>query len=115
LIHQVADAAERNALTQQAGMQVFQTDNSTLYLSNGTNWAILNNVPETTGGATLVNGEITILDTNIEASSNILLSYSRVLGVPGVLYADRSEIIAGTQFIIRSTSQGDNSDIIYNY
>jgi len=56
------------------------------------------------GTATLVNGTVTVSTTSVTATSKIFALHNTVIGTPGILSAPDASIVAGTSFVIDSST-----------
>lgn len=65
----------------------------------------------TAGSATLVGGVATINTSAVTENSRIIVSYNTPGGTQGFLRAAASDIISGTSFVIRSSSNADTSSV----
>ncbi len=63
------------------------------------------------GTATLVAGTVTVSTTAVAAGSLILVSYNTTAGTTGAVRAPQASIVAGTSFVISSTSGTDTSTV----
>ena len=63
------------------------------------------------GTATLVDGEVDVVDARITDASVVVLSYNSISGTPGTLSA---VLDAGVGFKIESSSGSDDSDVNYS-
>lgn len=74
-----------------------------LGVSTGTNKSM--------GTATLASGNITVNTTLVTATSIIIVCYNSPSGTQGFLSAPIGSIVAGTSFVINSSSASDNSTV----
>jgi len=63
------------------------------------------------GTATLVGGTVTVNTTAVTASSKIFLSCNTPGGTQGFLSAADANVVAGTSFVINSSSATDTSTV----
>lgn len=63
------------------------------------------------GSAVLVAGTVTVTNTQIQAASNVVLSVKTIGGTPGTL--SLGAIVAGTSFVINSSSGTDTSTVTW--
>jgi len=64
-----------------------------------------------TGTATLAAGTVTVSTTSVTANSFVFVSYNTTAGTPGSVRAPQASIVAGTSFVISSTSGTDTSTV----
>lgn len=66
---------------------------------------------DTVGTATLVGGTVTVSTTVVAAGTRIFVSANTPGGVSGILSAPIASIVAGTSFVINSSSAADTSTV----
>ena len=64
-----------------------------------------------TGTATLVDGSVTVSNTNVTSTSRIIPVHKTFIGAPGELAIEN--VVSGTSFDIVSSSSTDNSTVTY--
>lgn len=77
----------------------------------GNKIAIATGANASIGTATLVGGTVTVSTTAVTASSLIFVSRNTAGGTPGNLNAPTASIVAGTSFVINSSSGTDTSTV----
>lgn len=63
------------------------------------------------GTATLSGGTVTVSNTLITTTMEVLLFYKSISGTPGIL--TKGTVSAGSTFVVNSSDPGDNSTVIY--
>ena len=102
---------QKDAITSPAtGLIIYQTNGTPgFYYYTGTRWVLLQQGAR--GTATLVNGTITVNSAAVATGSSIVVSHNTPSGTPGILSAPSASRIAGTSFVINSSSALDNSTV----
>lgn len=91
-------------ITATNGNVVLGTAGNKLSIATGTNASIGTS-------AAMTAGTITISTTAVTASSKIFLTANTLGGTPGTLSAPTASIVAGTSFVITSSSNTDTSTV----
>ncbi len=96
--------ASSGAITATNGNLVLGTAGNKLSIATGSNASIGTSVAMTAGS-------VTISTTAVTASSKIFLTANTAGGTPGELNAPTASIVAGTSFVINSSSGTDTSTV----
>ena len=104
---------QKNAIASPAtGLIVYDSTYRAISTYNGTAWVSAS--PTTVGTATLAAGTVTVSAVGVLATSKIFVSVTTPGGTQGFLSVPTANIIAGTSFVINSTSTTETSTINYS-
>lgn len=103
--------SQKDAISSPAtGLIVYQTNGTPgFYYYTGTKWVLLQQGSK--GTATLVSGTVTVNSSAVAAGSSIVVCYNTPSGTAGILSVPAASRVAGTSFVINSTSALDNSTV----
>jgi len=109
----IGTGAPSSNLKPDVGQQYVDKNTSprNVYEYDGSAWRLL--TPVTGTSAAMVAGTITVTAPSVTATSIILLTANTPGGTQGTLSAPTASIVAGTSFVINSSSNTDTSTVNY--